>query len=118
MKKKTNKIVGITMPSVEVEIPRLNLQYSFLNTNSLIDETTKKFLDLMHVVCEMAEIRAIVWRLSQEVKKVQRRVNALDKVVIPDSGDTIKYIEETLEEKDRQNLFLSKLVKKKLEEKS
>ena len=32
MRKKTNKLIGMTLSAVEVEIPRLQLQYSFLNT--------------------------------------------------------------------------------------
>ena len=92
-----------------------HLQYSFLNTNAIIDDTSLKFLNLIRLLCEMAEIRAIVWRLSREVKKVQRRVNALEKIVIPDTKETIKYIEDTLEERERDEIFIRKLVKSKLE---
>ena len=62
----------------------------------------------------MAEIRAIVWRLSMEVKKTQRRVNALDKIVIPEKKETMKFIESSLEERERDELFISKLVKAKM----
>lgn len=116
MKKKTMKLIGMYLPSVEVEAPRLKLQYSFLNTNAVIDETSSKFLNLINLLCEMAEIRNIVWRLSREVKKTQRRVNALEKIVIPESRDTIKFIEDTLEEKERDEIFIRKLVKGRLED--
>ncbi len=115
MKKKTTRLIGMTLPSIEAEAPPLKLQYSYLNTNAIIDETTLKFLNLIKLLCEMAEIRAIVWRLSREVKKVQRRVNALEKIVIPDTKETIKYIIETLEERERDEIFIKKLVKGRLE---
>ena len=47
----------------------------------------------------MASIRTIGWHLADEVKRTQRRVNALDKIVIPESEETKKYIENVLEEK-------------------
>jgi V/A-type H+-transporting ATPase subunit D len=114
MRKKPLRLIGMHLPSIEIDVPKLKLQYSFLNTNAIIDETTKKFLSLITLLCEMAEIRAIVWRLSKEVKKAQRRVNALEKVVIPDTKETIKFIQDTLEEKERDEMFIRKLVKKKI----
>jgi V/A-type H+-transporting ATPase subunit D len=116
MRKKTLKMMGMMMPSVEVEPPKLSMQYSFLNTHAIVDETSLKFLKLISLLCEMAEIRNIVWRLSREVKKTQRRVNALEKIVLPESKETIKFIIETLEERDRDEIFIRKLVKRKLEE--
>ena len=61
----------------------------------------------------MASIRTVVWRLADEVKKTQRRVNALDKLVIPQTEETKKYIENVLEEKERENIFVLKSLKKK-----
>jgi len=117
MNKKSIKIVGMNLPSVEVETPVLKMQYSFLNTNASFDVTANKFLDMIKLLCEMAEIRAIVWRLSREVKKTQRRVNALEKIVIPETKETVKFIVDTLEERDRDEIFIRKMVKNKLEEK-
>jgi V/A-type H+/Na+-transporting ATPase subunit D len=109
------RLIGMHLPSIEIEVPKLKLQYSVFNTNAIIDETTKKFLSLITLLCEMAEIRAIVWRLSKEVKKTQRRVNSLEKIVIPDTKETIKFIQDILEEKERDEMFIRKLVKQKLE---
>ena len=61
----------------------------------------------------MASIRTIAWRLALEVKKTQRRVNALDKMVIPTDRETVKYIEGVLEERERDNVFVMKALKKK-----
>ncbi|MCG8571852.1 MAG: V-type ATP synthase subunit D [Spirochaetes bacterium] len=115
VRKRMTKILGIQMPSIEVDTKKISLQYSFLNTNATVDETTSCFLNLIGIICEMAEMRAIVWRLSQEVKKIQRRVNALEKIVIPNTEETLKYIEDTLEEREREALFISKMLKAKLE---
>ena len=47
MRKKTTKLMGMNLPSVHVDSPQLRLQYSFLNTNAIVDETSKKFLKLI-----------------------------------------------------------------------
>lgn len=113
MRKKTVKLIGMKMPSVEIDSPKLSIQFTFLNTMSLMDKSSVKFLKLIDLLCELAEIRAIVWRLSKEVKKVQRRVNALEKIMIPEAKRTIKFIEDTLEEKDREEIYIKKLVKER-----
>ncbi|MEN6477206.1 MAG: V-type ATP synthase subunit D, partial [Rectinema sp.] len=50
----------------------------------------------------------------REVKKTQRRVNALDKMVIPRSREVKRYIESSLEERDRESLFAVKMLKSRL----
>ena len=62
----------------------------------------------------MAEIRTVASRLASEVKKTQRRVNALDKMVIPQTQETKKYIESVLEERERENIFVLKSLKGRL----
>jgi V/A-type H+-transporting ATPase subunit D len=114
IKEKIDKVMGITLPSVKIEIPKKSLQYSFGNSSVLSDEVMLKFLDVLKATGKMAEIRTAVWRLSRELKKTQRRVNALDKFIIPDNEETKKYIEDTIEEKDREMLFIQKMLKKKL----
>ena len=66
------------------------------------------------LVSRMAEIRTMVWRLAKEVKKTQRRVNALEKIVIPDVDETRKFIEGVLEEREREVFFVQKILKAKL----
>lgn len=116
MSKSTVKFMGMSLSTIKIGKPQLKLQTSFLTSNASVDETTIKFLMIIHLLSELAEIRTIVWRLSNEVKKTQRRVNALDKIVIPETEETIKFIESSIEEKERDELFITKLVKTKLED--
>jgi V/A-type H+-transporting ATPase subunit D len=69
------------------------------------------FFELLRLLTEMASIRTIVWRLAKEVKKTQRRVNALDKQVIPQTRETKTYIESILEERERESIFVLKALK-------
>jgi V/A-type H+-transporting ATPase subunit D len=43
-----------------------------------------------------------------------RRVNALEKIAIPDYQESIKYVEDTLEESEREMFATLKLVKERL----
>jgi V/A-type H+-transporting ATPase subunit D len=58
-----------------------------------------------------------VWRLANEIKKTQRRVNALENIFIPDYQQTVKAIEEVLEENDREEFIRKKKVKSVLTKK-
>ena len=66
---------------------------------------------MLRLLTEMASIRTIVWRLAKEVKKTQRRVNAIDKQVIPQTRETRTYIESILEERERESIFVLKALK-------
>ena len=53
--------------------------------------------------------------LARELKKTQRRVNALEHIFIPDYKETLHYIGESLESKELDSFFTSKMIKKRLE---
>ena len=104
---------GMKLPGIEVQIPDPDLKYSHVNSFAECDETVIEFFELLKICTELAAIRTITWRLAREVKRTQRRVNALEKVVIPAAAETKNYIESALEERERESFFVSKLLKKK-----
>ena len=114
IKEKPVTIGGMNFSSIDVELPQRQLFYSFLGTFSSCDEVMVDFFNLLRLLTDMASIRTIVWRLAGEVKKAQRRVNALDKMVIPQASETKKYIESQLEERERDNTFVLKALKNKV----
>lgn len=113
MNEKKVTIGGMGFSSIDVELPQQELFYSFNGTDANTDDTVSKFFDLLSILTGMASIRTIVWRLADEVKKTQRRVNALDKMIIPQTTETKTYIESVLEERERENVFVLKALKKK-----
>ncbi len=52
-----------------------------------------------------------VWRLAGELRKTQRRVNALQYIFIPDYEETVAFIVSSLEEREREEIFRLKLLK-------
>ena len=114
VKEKQSRLMGIPLPTIDVQTPPMALKYSFMNTNATCDRTMVEFFELLKLVARMAEIRTTVWRLAKEVRKTQRRVNALEKIVIPDVLETKKFIEDVLEEREREVFFVQKILKARL----
>ncbi|MCX7023120.1 MAG: V-type ATP synthase subunit D [Spirochaetes bacterium] len=105
------QVAGITIATVEANLPGLKLGSSFVNSFADSDETVVEFTLLLRSLADMAGLRSIVWRLAKEVRKTQRRVNALEKMVIPESRARKKFIEASLEEREREAIFTGKLLK-------
>jgi V/A-type H+-transporting ATPase subunit D len=113
-REKHGKLMGIPLPTLDMDMPRMELKYSFMSSTSACDATTIEFFELLKLIARMAEIRTMVWRLAKEVRKTQRRVNALEKIVIPEVQDTKKFIEGVLEEREREVFFVQKLLKARI----
>ncbi|WP_077534670.1 V-type ATP synthase subunit D [Massiliimalia massiliensis] len=112
--------VHITYRSVMgVEIPKVSLQstlsakaYGFMDTNSQFDLAYASLEKAKELTVVLAEVENSVCRLANEIKKTQRRANALHNIIIPQFEDTIKMISESLEEKEREEFSRLKVIKK------
>ncbi|AEJ19952.1 V-type ATP synthase subunit D [Gracilinema caldarium] len=113
LQEKRVMIAGMNLPSLDVKLSDLELTYSPANSFAECDETVVEFYELLKILTELAAVRTIAWRLAREVRKTQRRVNALEKQVIPTARETKSYIESSLEEREREAFFSSKLLKRK-----
>lgn len=113
IQEKRTVAAGMNLPGLEVHLPEAELKYSLANSFAECDETVVEFFKLLKLLTELAAVRTIAWRLAREVRKTQRRVNALEKMVIPTAKDTKVYIEAALEERERDSFFTSKLLKRK-----
>ena len=113
LREKTVSAAGMRLPGLEIQLPRRELKYSPANSFAECDETVVEFFELLKVLTELAAVRTIAWRLARELRKTQRRVNALEKMVIPAARETRAYIEGALEEKERDAFFSAKMLKTK-----
>ena len=64
---------------------------------------------------KLAELKVSIMRLAREVKKTIRKVNALEKIVIPDDEETIRFMRDRIEEAERESFILLKVVKDRME---
>jgi V/A-type H+-transporting ATPase subunit D len=101
--------LGVQHPSVTVK--RLPLQpVSLLWSDSSFDEARTSMAELAFSLARLGESEMALRRVVQEQRKTQKRVNALRYNVIPRYRETISYIENVLEEEERNRLFQVKLL--------
>jgi V/A-type H+/Na+-transporting ATPase subunit D len=108
-------IMGVAIPMIDARGAPPEIPYSLTDTNVALDETYAAFRQVLARIPELSRLFATVWRLAGELRKTQRRVNALQHIFIPDYEATIQFIEGALEERDREDTFRLKLLKKQVE---
>lgn len=64
------------------------------------------------ILIDLAEIEVTVKRLNDSIVKVQKRSNSLKDIVIPNYEKQEKRIQETLDERDREEFTRMKMIKK------
>jgi V/A-type H+-transporting ATPase subunit D len=111
------RVMGVSLPRVKVRFDDRSPYFAAAESSIWIDEAIKKFREVLQLLGILAEARISLMRLSREVGKTIRRVNALEKIFIPDYDETLKYIEMALEESEREAFFVLKLVKDRLSRK-
>lgn len=113
-------IMGVPVPVVEkkrVSKTVLERGYGLVGTSGRIDEVAEKFEAEVDILLDLAEKETAMRRLGSEIQMTRRRVNALEQVLIPDLKAQARYIRITIEEREREDLFRLKKVKKILERK-
>lgn len=105
-------VMGVDIPEIiYTEASEKNLPYGFYENNPALDVAIKKFNEVKVLSYQLAQIETTAYKLSLEIRKTQKSANALDKIQIPRLKEEIKYIEDTLEEKEREEFFRLKRVK-------
>ncbi|TFG35674.1 MAG: V-type ATP synthase subunit D [Nitrospirales bacterium] len=117
---KGKNIMGVPVPVLEkkrVSKSVLERGYSIIGVSGRIDEAAEKFEMEIDLIIGLAETETSLKRLGGEIQMTRRRVNALEQVLIPDLKKQAKYIENTIDEREREDLFRLKKVKKIIERK-
>ncbi|MEJ2425618.1 MAG: V-type ATP synthase subunit D [Candidatus Thiodiazotropha sp.] len=102
--------LGVEFPSVSGEVQPLK-PVGLLGTDPSFDDTRKYFAEASLLLAKMGEVSMSLNRLIAEQRKAQKRVNALRYNIIPQYRNTIKFIENALEEEERNALFQVKVLR-------
>ncbi len=105
-------VMGVEIPKVTINSEFDTRAYGFSGTNSQLDIAYICFDKAKRISVILAEVENSVYRLANEIKKTQRRANALKNVNIPKFEKTISYISNALEEKEREEFSRLKVIKK------
>ncbi|KAF8279953.1 vacuolar ATP synthase subunit d [Trypanosoma cruzi] len=76
-------------------------------------EASEKFRETLRLLVKIASLQVSWVTLDLAQKVTNRRVNALEKVVIPRVQNTLSYITSELDEQEREEFFRLKMVQKK-----
>jgi len=106
-------VMGVEVPKIIFNRKEIKPRYGFYRSSAAIDQAMKGFNDVKYLTYELAEVENAVYRLAMEVKKTQKRANALQNIQIPKFKEIVKFVTEVLEEKEREDFFRLKVVKKK-----
>lgn len=109
---RTKSVMGVEVPIVTLEERREGaVPYGLSETDSALDIAYSKFAQVKDLCVKLAEIENSVYRLAIAIKKTQRRANSLKNIVIPRQEATVKFIVNTLEEKEREEFSRMKIIK-------
>jgi len=117
---KGKNIMGVPVPVIQkrrVSRSIFERGYSIVGVSGRIDETAERFEVELDLIIELAETETALRRLGGEIQMTRRRVNALEQILIPELRKEAKFIKIAIDERERENLFRLKKVKKNIERK-
>ena len=114
---KFRSVMGVEIPIVLMDDKQKKPAYGMRNTTSSLDEAVLRFNDVKKLTRMLAEIENSVYRLADNIKKTQKRANALKNIMIPRYEAETKHIQNALEEKYREEFSRLKVIKAQKEKK-
>ncbi len=117
VKIKTRSIMGTEIPLVQHEPKPLVPYYSFYSTSESLDIAKIKFEKVKELTIKLSMVENSAYRLASNIKKTQKRANALKNITIPTYEALTKSISNALEEKEREEFTRLKVIKRTKEKK-
>ncbi|AAG20273.1 MULTISPECIES: V-type ATP synthase subunit D [Halobacterium] len=111
-------IMGVVVPQIESTKVKKSFDkrgYGILGTSARIDEAADAYEELLESIVLAAEVETAMKKMLTEIETTKRRVNALEFKLLPELHEGKEYIDQKLEEKEREEMFRMKKVKDKKE---
>lgn len=115
----SKNIMGVVVPQIESSKVKKSLDergYGVVGTSARIDEAAEAYEELLEQIILAAEVETAMKKMLEEIETTKRRVNALEFKLLPDLYESQEYIEQKLEEQEREEIFRLKKIKNKKEE--
>ena len=110
---RTRNIMGSEIPIIQYEnVVGLEPHYSLADTSLTLDEACKRFNEVKELIIALAALENTVFRLTDNIRKTQKRANALQHIMIPRYETRLKFIQDALEERERDGFVRLKIGKK------
>ena len=114
----SKSVMGVYIPQIDSTKVQKSLDergYGVLGTSARIDEAASAYEELLDQIILAAEVETAMKKMLDEIETTKRRVNALEFKLLPDLRSNQEYIEQKLEEQEREEIFRMKKIKDKKE---
>ncbi len=111
------RVVDVDVPTLQLSEGEEGMTYGFADTNVAVDRAAREMRKVLPSIFRAAEFENAIFRLAKELERTQRLLNALEYMIIPRYEGSIRFIQQTLEEREREEFSRLKHVKKVLERK-
>ena len=109
---KARSIMGTEIPHIKYDAKQNDLTYSFSTTHESVDIAREAFREVKELTIKLAEVENSAYRLATNIKKTQKRANALKNITIPMYTNLVHTISNALEEKEREEFTRLKVIKR------
>merc|ERR1712156_1278672 len=114
---KQQNVTGVKLLSfeqVEDRIGRQEIYVGLSRGGEQIEKCRKTFESALGLLIKLGGLQTSFQELEKAIEVTNRRVNALDCVVIPKMANTVAYISSELDAREREDLFrLKKVIENK-----
>ena len=111
IKIKTRSIMGTEIPLVESTPTPVAPTYAFFSTTEALDEARLDFEKVKELTIKLSTVEISAYRLAGNIRKTQKRANALKNITIPTYQTLVRDISNALEEKEREEFTRLKVIK-------
>ena len=108
----TRSIMGTEIPHVKYDAKQNDLTYSFSTTRESSDIAREAFREVKELTIKLSMVENAAYRLATNIKKTQKRANALKNITIPMYSNLVYTISNALEEKEREEFTRLKVIKR------
>jgi V/A-type H+/Na+-transporting ATPase subunit D len=82
-------------------------------TSTRLDEATEQFEEALIAILRVAPMDLKLRALAEDMRKTSRRVNALEQRLLPQLDSQVRYIQNALDQREREDIFRLKRLKRK-----
>lgn len=109
----TRSIMGTEIPHVKYTPSAFVPTYAFSMTRESVDQAVEAFRKVKDLTVKLSMVENAAYRLAANIKKTQKRANALQNITIPMYTNLVYTITNALEEKEREEFTRLKVIKRR-----
>ena len=109
---KTRSVMGTEIPLVQANESSNAPTYAYYGTKASLDEAKAAFEKVKQLTIRLSAVENAAYRLAINIKKTQKRANALKNITIPKYEELTKSISDAREEEGREEFTRLKVIKR------